>query len=174
MQKYSNGQIILKGTEPNIYKRQSATTRGLDVSFLDLKRHQEKYDVISLLNVYSHLPDPVEFLNDLKQLLNPGGELLLETGDTADLPAEDHYRPFYLPDHLSFASKKIVADLLRRQGFKIITIKRYPFPKRPSIKVITLLKETVKYFLPNYQSNIHLIIKNMCNYSGSARLKQRK
>lgn len=62
IQKYSNGKVAVRGTEPNIHKQKSAQKSGLNVTFFDIESHDEKYDVISLLNVYSHLPNPPAFI----------------------------------------------------------------------------------------------------------------
>jgi SAM-dependent methyltransferase len=151
VQKYSSGKTIVQGSEPNIYKRASALKRGLKVDYFELSSHPEKYDIISLLNVYSHLPDPPGFLDSLKGLLNPGGEILIQTGDGADFAAEDLYRPFYLPDHISFASERILVSILERIGFKIVSIHKYPLV---ALDLRTITKEVVKIFLPNYQSKL--------------------
>src|SRR3989338_7397075 len=111
VQMYCSG-VIVKGTEPNVYKQKFARKRGLNVSYFDIESHEEKYEVVSMLNVYGHLSYPPAFLKSLKNVLEPHGELILETGDTASLSARDHCRPFYLPDHFSFASEGIVVSLL--------------------------------------------------------------
>ena len=99
--------------------------KGLDVSFIDIENHSKKYHAISLLNVFSHLPNPPEFLLKIRNLLYRDGELLLQTGDTSTLKSNEHPKPFYLPDHLSFASEKIVANLLKNTGFQIISITKH-------------------------------------------------
>jgi len=156
VQQYSQGKVSVRGTEPNVHKQKSAQERGLNVGFFDIQTHEDKYDVISLLNVYSHLPDPPAFLKSLKTLLNAGGELVLQTGDTADFTAEEHYRPFDLPDHLSFASERIVTDILSRSGFAILSISKYPYvPFSPK----AIVKEIVKALLPQYESRIKYYAK---------------
>lgn len=122
---FTKDGIVAKGSEPNEMKAHIAQNNCLDVMYIDLEKCNEKYDVISLLNVFSHLPNPVTFLNDLKKNLNPGGEILLETGDTCHLSVKYHHRPYYLPDHLSFANQKIVEQIFKRLGFKIIKVKKY-------------------------------------------------
>lgn len=151
LHEYSHGRIALGGTEPNIHKQESARKRGLNVKYIDIETHEEKYDAISLLNVYSHLPNPPVFLGLLKKCLNPGGSILLQTGDTADFLAKDHYKPFILPDHLSFASERIVVDILNRLGFDILKVRKYPWQ---SFNLNMILKEIVKAILPHYQSRI--------------------
>jgi len=150
VQTYCNGAIV-KGTEPNVRKQESARKRGLDVNYFDIKSHQEKYEVVSMLNVYGHLPDPPAFLKSLKNVLEPHGELILETGDTAGFLARDHHRPFYLPDHISFASEGIVVGLLERLGFEILSVKKYPFMR---FNLNSIIKEFAKAILPHYKSRL--------------------
>jgi SAM-dependent methyltransferase len=156
VQKYGSGEVTVKGTEPNVHKQESARKRGLNVDYFDIESHEKKYDIISMLNVYSHLPDPPAFLKSLKKLLNPGGDLILETGDTAGLSARDHYRPFCLPDHLSFASESIVVGILEHLNFEILSINKYS-SVRFDLKRIA--KEIVKTVLPQYKSRIRYYLK---------------
>lgn len=156
VQRYTRGKVSVVGTEPNVHKQASARRRGLNVDYLDLETHQGRYDVISLLNVYSHLPDPPRFLENVKRLLNPGGELIVQTGDTAGLSAEEHYRPFSLPDHLSFASQAIVAGILERLGFEVLRIRKYPYVR---LALGSLLKETLKALLPHFSSRLRYYMK---------------
>ena len=82
--------------------------------------------------------------------------MILETGDTAGLSARDHYRPFYLPDHLSFASEEIVVGILERLGYEIIRIKKYP-AMQPDLRIIA--RELAKLVLPNYESSLRYYLK---------------
>ncbi len=156
VQRYGSGRVTVKGTDPNVHKQKSARKRGLQVEFFDLATHENRYDAISILNVYSHLPDPESFLGTLKTLLNPGGELILETGDTANFPAKDHHRPFLLPDHLSFASEEIVVGILKRLDFEILSINKYPFLR---LDCMSIAKEVIKIFLPQKTSRLPYYMK---------------
>lgn len=151
LRKFSDGGIIEKGVEPNVHKIKEAKKRGLDVCYFDLDSHTGKYDVISLLNVYSHLPDPPAMIAAWKNLLSPGGELILETGNTCNLSSKDHHKPFYLPDHLSFASEEIVVKILKKNGFQIVKVIKYPLIERD---VVSFIKEIIKMIMPNKKSNI--------------------
>lgn len=157
LKRFSKGQIIAKGIEPNIHKQKAAQKRGVDVSFFDLDKHTNKYDVISFLNVYSHLPNPVTSILSWKKLLNSGGELLLQTGDTANFNSKDHARPFSLPNHLSFASESIVTDILERTGFEVLSVNKYPFFH--NLNLIKIIKEILKFFWPNKTSRIKYIMR---------------
>ena len=159
--KYSSGAICAIGSEPNIHKQESARERGLNVGYFDIESHEEKYDVISLLNVYSHLPDPSIFLKSLKKNLNRHAEIIIETGDTADFASIHHYRPFNLPDHLSFASEKIVTGILMRLGFEIVSVNKYPYPNSPNLSVTPagIAAEIIKAILPGYKSKLQEYFK---------------
>ena len=166
LQKFSDGCVLAKGLEPNRYKIEAATRRGLDVRYFDLANHGVRYDCLSILNVYSHLTNPLEFLSLLKTCLKPGGELLVETGDTANISAEEHARPFLLPDHLSFGSEKIISGVLNRAGFEVVSISKYPALKLRFMKV-RIVKELIKVGLPGKKSQVPAIYSQF-------RLRKRK
>ncbi|MGD1716338.1 class I SAM-dependent methyltransferase [Dapis sp. BLCC M172] len=149
---FSNNQIKTKGLEPNVNKQKSAQQQGLE-------NHTEKYDFISTLNVFSHLPNPVEDLRKWCNLLKEGGEILLETGDSANLDSKDHHKPYYLPDHLSFVSEEIAVSILKKIGLEIIEIKKYRFPGFPEFNVQNLIKQTAKFVLPNKSSSFNFFPK---------------
>ena len=121
------------GTEFNRKKIESCKSRNLHVEHIDLDDHENKYDFISLLNVYSHLPKPPEFLEKLKKNLKPGGELIIETGHTSHLEAKYHPKPYYAPDHLSFANQEVLESILENLGFSIIQTRIYRAENYPKI-----------------------------------------
>lgn len=146
LKEVSNGNVLAKGLEPNRNKIVAASQKGLDVDFFDLTSHAGKYDCISLLNVYSHLTDPPRFLTLISKLLAGGGELLIQTGDTANLEVKLHPRPFLLPDHLSFASEEILSEMLRKIGFELVTVTKYPTLKLAWVRE-RFVREAVKMAL---------------------------
>jgi SAM-dependent methyltransferase len=156
VEKLSQGAAHPVGVEPNEQKQAMARARGLTVSFFDLNTHEERYDVISMLNVFSHLPDPGAAIQGWRRLLRSGGQLLLETGDTANFVAAEHYRPFYLPDHLSFANEAIVVNLVTRAGFDVEKVCKYPFI-RPTPR--TIIRETAKLAIPSKRSIWRYLLK---------------
>jgi SAM-dependent methyltransferase len=130
----SAGSLKTRGLEPNTTKAASARSRGLDVTFAELASLGERYHHISLLNVFSHLPDPPALLASLRELLEPGGELLLQTGNFAELEPDQIPVPLELPDHLSFANERLLRRVLGGAGFSVVAVKSYPMRaqvKRP-------------------------------------------
>ncbi|MBN1183328.1 MAG: class I SAM-dependent methyltransferase [Bacteroidales bacterium] len=145
---YTGGTLNTIGSEPNMVKVSYARSNNLNVSFIDLSSHKDKYDVISLLNVYSHIPNPIQFILDLKKNLTPTGEIFLETGHTCHLSAKNHRRPYQLPDHLHFANLGIVVDIFKRLGFDIVHVNTYRYEFFPyTFNLWKFAKEVIKVIL---------------------------
>lgn len=115
----------LAGIEPCEPKRDAATARGLDVRSTPLDDLSEQFDVVSMINVFSHLPDPRSFLRSITRLVAPGGSLVIVTGNGADLPASELPRPLDLPDHLVFGGERHLVGFLNEEGYQVSKIDRY-------------------------------------------------
>ena len=122
---YSDGNIDAVGLEPDSSKVKFAQGRGLNVMQEETQAYANRYDFVSMLNVFSHLSNPVDTLIRLKKTIKDNGELFLETGHSSHLAAKYHHKPYYLPDHLSFANREIVTGIMNRVGFEAIKIKIY-------------------------------------------------
>ena len=108
------------GIEPMAPKVVDAQARGLPVFQTDLSQIPGRFDVISLVNVFSHIPDFHDFLGRLRPLLTDRGELFVETGNGGDLASmEDYPDLLYLPDHLVFAGESHLRDYLEQSGFAV-------------------------------------------------------
>jgi SAM-dependent methyltransferase len=114
------------GLEPMHPKAVKARERGLTIVEDYLRPGQPKVQVISVVDVFSHIPDFGAFLGDVCAVLEPGGELYVETGNLADLATRDEFPgELGLPDHLVFAGEKHLLGYLDRAGFDIVRIRRW-------------------------------------------------
>lgn len=113
----------VRGVEPMAHKAQASQDRGLAVRHGFLAPEDGPADVVSLIDVFSHLPDFSAMLADMRGVLAPGGELLIETGNLADL---EHRHEFAgelgLPDHLVFCGADHLARWLDRAGFDVVRV----------------------------------------------------
>jgi len=175
LQAYAGEGLSVSGIDPNRAKVSSAAARGLTVSNSELEDLPGRFDFISLLNVYSHLPNPAEFFAGLRSHLAPGGELLLQTGHVCHLPREYHPRPYDLPDHLSFANQEIIEGILTRLGYEVIDVRHYRASVYPRfyqlgkivkllVKVLIRRGERISYLWPKYP-NIDMYIR--CRFRGA-------
>jgi len=87
----------------------------------------EKFSVITLLDVLEHVTDPGAFLAALNGFLSPGGMLVIVTPDIGSLAARImggrwwHYRVA----HLNFFNRRSLDRLLQDHGFEIALRKRF-------------------------------------------------
>jgi SAM-dependent methyltransferase len=150
----SNSYII--GIEPMKPKVEDAILRGLKIKNGYLDSIDEKFQYISLINVFSHIPDFNSFLKDLKDRLLPYGEIILETGNAADLESKSVPGDLSLPDHLIFAGEKHIIGFLEREGFNIIEIKRYRIDT-----FFGFIKDVIKKIIGK---NVNLVIPYSSDY----------
>lgn len=115
----------IEGLEPMKPKAAQARARGLKITEDYLRPEHPKVDIVSAVDVFSHVPSFDRFLVDVRNVLNPGGELFIETGNLADLDRrEDFPGELGLPDHLVFAGEKQLLGYLDQAGFDLVRIHR--------------------------------------------------
>jgi SAM-dependent methyltransferase len=115
----------IEGIEPMKPKATQARARGLKITENYLCDVTEQFDFVSLVNVYSHIPNFRVFLEEIKRVLADNGEFFFETGNIGDL-LDSHEVPteLDLPDHLVFAGERHCIEYLSEAGFSIVAIRR--------------------------------------------------
>jgi 2-polyprenyl-3-methyl-5-hydroxy-6-metoxy-1,4-benzoquinol methylase len=79
-----------------------------------------RFDFVSLINVFSHVPDFQGFMQAIKAFMAPAGELYIETANGGDLPsAADYPDALFLPDHLMFAGEETLKRYLAAADFMV-------------------------------------------------------
>jgi len=115
----------IEGIEPMRPKATRARARGLKVDEKYLCDVTKKFDFVSLVHVYSHIPDFRVFLGEIKNVLADNGEFYLETGNIGDVvDSREVPTELDLPDHLVFAGEQHLRGYLSEAGFSIVAIKR--------------------------------------------------
>lgn len=89
--------------------------------FESARQFNRRYQNILMFNVLSHLPEPVSSLREIRSLLEPGGRVIIETGNGGDsLPA---WVDPGAPDHIVHYSRKAILTLAKNCGFTVRTIR---------------------------------------------------
>ena len=115
----------VEGVEPMAPKASQARARGLNVTQGYLQSNHAKVDIVSMIDVFSHIPSFGTFLLDVRNVLKPTGEVFMETGNLADLDRrEDFPGELGLPDHLAFAGEAHLLGFLERAGFELVRIEK--------------------------------------------------
>jgi 2-polyprenyl-3-methyl-5-hydroxy-6-metoxy-1,4-benzoquinol methylase len=88
-----------------------------------------RFDVVSLIGVIEHLPQPRAEMDHLAALVKPGGMIVVWTGDAdAWLPRLLGRRWWYWQgQHIQYFTHASLTRLARASGFEAIATERYPF-----------------------------------------------
>ncbi|HEY9554774.1 class I SAM-dependent methyltransferase [Allosphingosinicella sp.] len=115
----------VEGLEPMRPKANAARARGLNIVEDYLQPNHPKADIISVVNVFSHIPEFDEFLSLVRSVLKPNGQLFIETGNLADMERRSDFPgELGLPDHLVFAGEPQLRQFLDRGGFDVVKIRK--------------------------------------------------
>lgn len=142
MQTYGS-QVV--GIEPGEAYRREDQRRGVNVypSLEELERSGPgPFDLISLIHVLEHIPNPVQYLSHLRQkLMRTDGWLLLEV---PNLYAHDCFEVA----HLTSFSAHTLSQVVKQAGFEIVKLKKHGAPRSRLLPLyLTLLAQ------PAQQSN---------------------
>lgn len=96
---------------------------------LDLTQHVGRYDVVTLFDVFEHLPNPCQTLDQLSLLVKPGGILLVSTGNAEHwswrlLGGQQWY--LHSAQHLCFATLPFFRRWATSSGMQVQSSVRHP------------------------------------------------
>lgn len=122
----SVGHYELHGIElPGPAAERAAKIPSINLHFGTLEATElpaASFDLITLVHVYEHLPNPLETLNRLARLIKPGGRLFLAFPNITSWQARIFTHVwFHLdpPRHLNLVPPPAVASHLRSKGFRL-------------------------------------------------------
>jgi 2-polyprenyl-3-methyl-5-hydroxy-6-metoxy-1,4-benzoquinol methylase len=112
------------GVEPDPSTSRQAQAKGLEVrvgSAQDVTPPVGGFDVVTMFHVIEHLDSPRELVGTIRQLVRPGGIVLIETPTVDCLwfrfaPARSRWRQL-IPDHYFLFSRQTLERLLVASGF---------------------------------------------------------
>ena len=114
------------GVEPGDTYRIYSQEKGFKVhtDLEDLQRDGTvQFDLISMIHVLEHIPNPVTYLTELRQqYLHPNGHVLLEV---PNLFCHDSFEIA----HMSSFSQHTLAETLQQSGFSIVALKTQGSPR---------------------------------------------
>jgi SAM-dependent methyltransferase len=119
-----------EGLELSRWAAAEARRRGLAVrneTVEERARSGARYDVVTLWDVLEHLADPRRDLGHARQLLRPGGRLVLSTLDAGSLVARalGSRWPWLMDMHLFYFDRRNLTRLLEGQGFRVLARRDY-------------------------------------------------
>jgi len=125
---------IRSGVEMNAKAASAARERGVDVRVgrvEDIDFEDALHDVVIMLDVLEHLPDPGRVMQKISSLLDDGGIFVALTGAGDGRASKyfgaDWYYCHY-PDHVNFYSRESLSKLLEIVGIELRSIKKICHP----------------------------------------------
>jgi SAM-dependent methyltransferase len=93
------------------------------------QRIGERYDVVSLIGVIEHFPDPKAEMQNIAKLLQPGGLVVIWTGDVSSWLARLLARRwwYWQGQHIQYFTHQSLVEVTRATGFEHLTTDKYPF-----------------------------------------------
>ncbi|UCH95916.1 MAG: class I SAM-dependent methyltransferase, partial [Candidatus Aminicenantes bacterium] len=125
------GNLLRVGIELNIerasFARKTAQCDIYQIPVEKFIRHQNReFDIITLMNVLSHIPSFDRLFDAIHSLLADHGKLILKVGECTRNVKKDAYHDWGIPDHLHFLGMNTLAFICREYGFKILRHERLP------------------------------------------------
>lgn len=116
---------IVFGNEPSHSFRQLALNKGLTVDDQFINENYTNpnapFDAIVSREVMEHVPEPIDFLTNLRRILKPDGVILIEVPNFEKALRENRYYDMF-PDHLSYFTKESLTAAMLISGYKDVEI----------------------------------------------------
>jgi SAM-dependent methyltransferase len=117
-----------EGIEPSGWLHEMAVQRHLPVHLGTFPNPATSgsFDVITLINVIEHVPNPVELLRNIAESLSPGGTAIVVTPDVGSVAAHIlgwkwwHFRVA----HIGYFNKRTLLSALERAGLQPVSMSR--------------------------------------------------
>lgn len=122
---YSNCSGVEFLENEAIYAKDVKKLRVLNTTFDEFNCEKNSFDAITLYNVFEHFNNPIESLKKMKEILKPGGWLVMEIPNFDSLQMKlfkARWVDFDVPRHYFYYTKKTISNILAKNGFLIKNI----------------------------------------------------
>jgi 2-polyprenyl-3-methyl-5-hydroxy-6-metoxy-1,4-benzoquinol methylase len=118
---------------------------GLDIAGRVEDLPYQSYDMVLLLEVIEHVPDPDAFFAEMARLISPGGVVVVTTPAVDNLighRAPQHCLHYTAPSHVSLFTSRAMHVLLEKHGFSSVR-----FDTDPAVSAARTLARSKLYAL---------------------------
>lgn len=167
------------GIEMSASARRIAEEKGIAIvssSIEQLGDTTHSFDAITALDVFEHLPQPLQALQTVAGTLAPGGFLLVSTGNSNTIPWRlsrlDYW--YYFPEHVSFFNPKWFRWATQQLTIKldIIAVKKFSHYPTSVLNRLFRLSQCAAYALVQNLSQSGNLKRLLCSVSPFSRVSQ--
>lgn len=125
---YLNERWEKTGVEPGEISRDLVKDKSIDLytgTLENIAFPEGKFDVVSYIDVFEHLLDPIEEIKRARKILTKGGELIIYTGNASSFNSMISGKFWYylkVFGHISIPSKEALVEALSKNGFSDIQV----------------------------------------------------
>ena len=119
--------FIVEGIEVDHERSAYCREAGLSVYEKDIEAddlHPSSYDVVSLINVFSHLRSPMTTFSSIWRILREMGVIIVATSEVGKRAYRDEVDNWHIPDHLNFAGPNTLPLIESKLGFQLSYVSR--------------------------------------------------
>jgi SAM-dependent methyltransferase len=93
---------------------------------LERFEYQSPFDVITMINVLSHIASFDRLFSSVRSLLAPNGKLILKVGEMTKSVRKQAVYDWGIPDHLHFLGMNTIDFMCKKYGFRVVRHDRRP------------------------------------------------
>ncbi|MGZ4038405.1 MAG: class I SAM-dependent methyltransferase, partial [Bacteroidia bacterium] len=110
--------------QPYLYSKNDLKLPVDHIDFFDMSE-EKKFDIITLWDVLEHIDKADTFIEKCARITKPDGIIVIQVPQIDSYFAKKHKDNWKMMglDHVNYFSKKTIAQLLERYGYKVETIK---------------------------------------------------
>ena len=154
-------QFTVKGIEPSETASLRAEKKGIDCvqGYFPHPSIKESFDLVILSHVLEHIEKPLEFITQIKSILNPGGYLLLVQTNYKSLQAMLLKWGWYwgCSEHYWHFTPKGLVNITRPLNFNVKECEFSSLVHEDNY--ITKLTEKLKIIIPSIEDQFHLLLQ---------------
>jgi len=126
LREYGNKNWTLEGVDIDRRAIKMAENAGLKVHLggvgeIDLSK--DRYDLAIMIQTIEHVADPAQVLRSVREILKPGGKVVVVTDNTDSLDfkifKDSHWGGYHFPRHWNLFNRKSLTKIAEKTGFEV-------------------------------------------------------
>lgn len=108
---------------------------------------KQSFNAVSYIHVFEHLPDPAGTMDQMSEIIRPGGTVMIVIPNIASLQAKEYkHKWFHLdpPRHLHFYPPQLLINEMLKRGFHSVSVRYFDPEQNPYGELQSMLNVLLK------------------------------